>query len=356
MRARLLSALVCLVAAPGAAVAEPPDWSAQAGVAGGGDTNVRRDPTASTQGALLRVDGRFDLDTAWLRASAEGWFQQGVPEVAVGEGELEARVAKRRRVRPGLHLTVASLSLARRDRSVFADGQILSGGAVALDEVGETALAAFQWERGRLDLEAGLQMDLRYGAGSVDRFRLLGGRTFLGARLVPTPAVSVRVQSWYAHQAIDGLTPRNLAGGPVMVSPELGIDVLGAGVSGRWHPAAELALAVAYDYSSISDDFSGYHDGSEHRARVFTEVTPDPRWSLEVSADLAHRTYPWRQVRPSNQASDSAVAVALEARWRLADRLALVGRYQLEHTWADPFGLVYSRHTVLLGVGGRLGR
>jgi hypothetical protein len=325
-------------------------------LASGADTNVRRDPAASAGGVLLRVDGEATYEAPRrLRLSASGWFEQSTSDADASEGEIQAQASYRRSLAARLALLSVTHAGFRRDRSVFADGQVLTQGAVALDEVGARTFLGAAVVSGRFDLEGGVQGDLAATSGNLEKYTLAGVALAVALRYVPTAHTSLRLRYRHGRQRVDGLTSRNLAGGPEASTVPLGLAAhdLGAGVRTRWRRG--LVLVGAYGHARLADDASGYYDGFEHRFRGQAMYAPAPRWLVEASVDLVQREFPSRQPRPTNPRSDTSLDGLITIQADLFPALGVTAHYHVEHARADPTGTLYTRHVFLVGVAGRIG-
>ena len=184
---------------------------------------------------------------------------------------------------------------------------------------------------------------------------LFGFAGTAGVRYVPTSRVSARLFYSYELQLVDGLTPRNLAGASVRASPDLEIGVHNIRLSGRYRPLPRVALALGYDFARVSDGFSGYYDGGIHKLRASAAATDLRQWQVQASTEWSRRAYPFRQPNLTNQVSDTAFELAVDAERPLWRRTGLMLRYQVQHTSARPFGRLYVRHVFLVGLTARAG-
>ncbi len=357
-RALLVGAAVAWCGGVSSAIAEEPSpsrWLMELRMGSGADSNPLRAPNASSRGGILRIAGKLELETPReIRLRAVGWFEQSLGEDG-NQGELQVVGAYRRKLRPSLHGKVVSLSALRRDLSVFADGKVLTDGAIALSELSQHLFAGAEYAHRKFDFDGGLQTNVNFSTGSLERYFLFGISAAAGVRYIPTSRLAVRFRYSYELQNVDGLTPRNLAGASVRADPDLEIGVHNLRFSGRYRLTPKVALAAGYDYARITDGYNGYYDGGAHQFRVLGAIAPIRRWRGELSAEALHRSFPKRQASLLNQTSDSGINVVAEAERQLRRRLGLFFRYNFEHTWSQPFGLLYSRHVLMVGVSGQVG-
>lgn len=330
------------------------NWLLELRMASGGDSNPLRAPNPPGRGGILRLDAKLDFETPRaVRLRAAGWFEQSLGEEG-SQGEVQVVGGYRRELGSKLHGKVVSLSALRRDLSVFADGQLLTDGAIALSELSQHLFAGAEYAHQRFDFDGGLQANVNFSTGSLERYFLFGISAAAGVRYVPTSRLALRLRYSYELQNVDGLTPRNLAGAAVRADPDLEIGVHDLRFSGRYRLTPKVALAAGYDYARISDGYSGYYDGGAHQFKVLGSLEPIRRWRGELSAEAVHRSFPKRQASLLNQTSDSSIGVVAGVERQLRRRLGMFLRYQFEHTWARPFGLLYSRHVLMVGVTGQI--
>jgi hypothetical protein len=123
----------------------------------------------------------------------------------------------------------------------------------------------------------------------------------------------------------------------------------------RWTPLDALVVTGRWEHTFIADDITGYLDGSQDDVRTGLLFAWGRRASVEVAFQFLLREYSARVVSATNQVGEATLGVVLDAQLWIFDHLGAFGEYRLERVEADPLGLLYTRHIVLLGATGRVG-
>ena len=330
-------------------------WSLEARLGGGIDTNVLRDPEASAQAALVRVDVDSELQIGHrLLVNFDGWFEEHLPYYDRSEGDAQLLALYRRPLGSRFSLRLGSYGEYQRVLTTYVEGTVLIHGATQLQDLGEHVSVGFGVRLGKFDLELGGQGHLKAITGG-ESFNVYGIDGELALRWVPTQWMSLRLRYLFLFEDVIGLTLYDLDGVPVGFSHDLHVRTHQLDVTMRFRPIEPLDLFVRYELAAIEDNYVGYLLGQEHRVVAGLRFEPERHWTVDVGAKLVVRNYPLRHPAIDNQTRDLPFEVRADVIAWLHKSWGLYVRYELTGDHAEPFGLVFLRHTALAGITARTG-
>ncbi|MCP4446438.1 MAG: hypothetical protein GY811_13995 [Myxococcales bacterium] len=384
---RLLAATVILVATAGVAHGEtpadvdaaggeskPPEqsqllpkpqparpWLSLIRVGAGVDNNIEMSPFGSDPTALTGFDMTSQVAVSRnLRIAMQADYEKNLPSTAAGSGGAGLFAGYLRDLPANFQLRLSTHIEGRQERSVFADGAILTT-TTALQRILETNFAGLlAYRLGSIDFEVGLQGDFEIHDGNVESSQLLGIQRMAGIRYSYRDRFALRLRYSYEFSQTKGLSGRNLNGAVLNEDQTLIIGVNRVRVSMRTRITDKSSIFARYDYVTAKDDFNGYLDSREHVGFISTAADWDAV-SFDANVEVAHRSFFLRAPTIDNPDTDTTYSGIIRADgWVLpsfagAKRVGLFALYKLQVVRANPTGLVFARHVGLGGISGRFG-
>jgi hypothetical protein len=362
VRSPCRGALLLILAAGGRARATPHNaeadgrsWSLELRAGPGIDTNVLRDPQATTQAALVRVEVESELSPARdLQLTFSGWFEQHLPHYEVNETSLELFLVYRRPIIGRLSIVLGSLSLYHRELTNFVEGTVLTHGSELLSQAAEHASVGLELRFGRLDLTLGGDGHAKT-VSSFESFDVYGVDGTVALRWIPLAALSLRLRYMFLFEDVHGLTLLDVTGQPTGVQSDLWIRTHQVDFMARARPLSWLSFFARYELAFVDDNYLGYLYGNEHRVVTGLRIDPEGRWVVDLSGRMFLRSYPLRVASPDNQTTDLPFDAVADVELWLHRHWGLFVRYELSGENAAPFGTVFIRHTVVAGVASKAG-
>lgn len=336
-------------------------WVSQIHIGAGVDNNIDMSPFGSDPSALMG----FNLVSQYqasknLRIALQGDYQKNLPNTTAGDGGAALFAGYLRDLPAHLQLRLSGYVEGRQERSVFADGAILTT-TTAVQKIVESNVAGLLAYRfGPMDIEAGVQSNFEAHDGNLQSSQLFGVHAVAGLRYSYRDRVTLRLRYTYELSRTNGLSSRNLNGGIVGQDNTLVIGVNRARVSMRTRLSDVSTLFARYDYVTATDDFSGYLDSREHVGFVSTAVNWGS-FGLDASSEVAHRFFFLRTASPDNPDTDTTYSGVIRVNaWVLptfanVKRIGLFALYKAQVVNANPTGLVFARHIGMSGISGHFG-
>ena len=343
--------------------------NAELRVGAGIDTNVKHDPGATVQSSLLRLDGSLDADlTHNLKLGFVGWFDQrlGPDSPLLGpnqtiydlnETSLQLIVMYRRPLTERLSLQIGSFSEFHRELTNWVEGKILTTGAQLLNDVAEHTTVGIEAALGPFDLDVGGAGHAKYVWGT-DTYGSYGVDGHVSLRYLPIPKLALRLRYQFLFQDLVGFELRDLVGNPTNMDRNLLVYTNELDFTIRGRPVPFLDLFLRYEFADIVDNDVGYLSGQEHRVLGGLRFDDERRWVVDFAGRMVARNYPYRIVTGTidNQQGVIEIELLADAELWLVRYFGIFARYQFNLESANPFGLIYTQHMALLGVGGRVAK
>lgn len=321
----------------------------------GADTNVLRDPVASTTGGLVRGDLRAEWEPlAELHLLGQGVFEGDTASTPGFYYEADADLAATYHLALGrdLSLRLGSFTAYDREPSVFLEGRVLTTGAVMRSQLIERLSPTLSYALGRCDLELGARGELAQVSG-IEHFTELGAELSAGVRVLILPrTLSLRLRYTLDEQHYDGLAARNPAGDIASPRSNVEMRIHGVRTSLRAQAAPFLTGALHFDQEWLADQALGFLSGDRQRARteVFLEVGP---LKAEVAAELVLRHFSGRVSSAADPSDEQSFDAWIDSDVVVHGPFGVYGRYQIQRLSAEPTGVVYLRQLVTVGASVR---
>jgi hypothetical protein len=326
---------------------------------GGADSNVNRDPDATTNGGLFRGDLRAEAEPLTdLRLVLDGVFEGDIASTAsfIYDAEAGLVAGYRRAIAGGLSFAAGSFSELTHEPSVFLEGGVITNGALFRTQLGERLAGYLEYALGPIEIEAGGRGEVAHVVSThvgsptdLEDYTELGGEASAGLRAFIIPdRLTLRARYTYDAQSYSGLPARDSMGTPIAPPRDVFLRTHGLRMTARVRPHEAVTAALHFDQEWIEDTALAFLSGNRQRfrAELYFELGPI---ASELAGEVVLRHYSTRTVTVDDPSDETMLIGWLDTDVWINRWLGVYLRYQIEDASANPTGQIYLRHAITLG-------